>query len=132
MNFYQMYRKQHKKHILIFLLFALIFSIIFSLYHLPLGAVFYPTLLCAVFGLGILSVDYRRAKRKHERLTELSKRSAELMEGFFESENWLEEDYRKIIEGLRSELRVEKDTMNLRYADMVDYYTIWVFIKSYF
>ena len=126
MNFYQMYRKQHKKHILIFLLFALIFSIIFSLYHLPLGAVFYPTLLCAVFGLGILSVDYRRAKRKHERLTELSKRSAELMEGFFESENWLEEDYRKIIEGLRSELRVEKDTMNLRYADMVDYYTIWV------
>lgn len=126
MYFYKMYRKQHKKHIYIFLLFVLIFLIIFSLYHLPLGAVFYPALLCAVFGLGILSSNYQRAKRKHERLTELSKRSAELMEGFFESADWLEEDYRRIIEALRSELRYEKDAMNLRYADMVDYYTIWV------
>lgn len=121
-----MYRKQHKKHILTFLLFVLIFSLIFSLYHLPLGSVFYPTLLCAVLGSGIFLVNYRKAKRKHERLTELSKRSSELMEGFFESENWLEEDYRQIIEALRSELRHEKNIMNLRYRDMVDYYTIWV------
>ncbi len=126
MKFYQMYRKQHKKHILIFLLFSAIFLLIFFLYHLPLGAVFYPTLLCAVLGLGILSVNYRRAKRKHERLRELSKHSAELMEGFFKSGDWLEDDYRQIIEALRSELRHEKDAMNLRYANMVDYYTIWV------
>ncbi|MDE7297695.1 MAG: HAMP domain-containing histidine kinase, partial [Lachnospiraceae bacterium] len=126
MSFYKMYLRQHRGQIAVFLLFCAVFFIVFALYRLPAGAAFYPALICTVLGSGLLAADYRRAYKKHERLKELGKRSAELMEGFFESENWLEEDYREIIEALRTELRSARDAMNRSFADMIDYYTIWV------
>ncbi len=126
MGLYKMYLRQHRRLIAVFFIFCAIFLVVFALYRLPIGAVLYPMLLCAVLGGGIMVFDYQRAVRKHGRLKELAMRSAELMEGFFESENWLEADYRKIIEALREQLRSAKDTMNANYSDMVDYYTIWV------
>ena len=126
MSFYRMYLRQHRRLILIFLLFCAVFLTVFALYRLPAGAVYYPVLICAVLGAFFLAADLRRARRKHERLLELRRRSAELMEGFFESDGWLEEDYLGIIEKLRAELRSAGDAMNRSFADMIDYYTIWV------
>ncbi len=126
MVFYKQYIRQHKKQIFVFFAFCTIFFIVFALYHLPLGAVLYPMVLCSVLGVGLLSYDYKKAKKKHERLQELSRRGAELMEGFYPASDWLEDDYHEIVKALRSELRAAKDAMNLRYAEMMDYYTVWV------
>lgn len=126
MRFYKMYLRRYRRLIATFFAFCAIFLVVFSLYRLPVGAVLYPMLLCAVLGGGFLALDYRRALRRHERLLELAVRPAELMEGFFESEDWLEADYREIIEALRRQIRSAKDAMNANYSDMVDYYTIWV------
>ncbi len=126
MGFYKMYLRRHRRLIAMFFAFCAIFFIVFSLYHLPLGAVLYPMLLCAVLGGGFLLYDYWGALRKHRRLLELAGQSAELMEGFLGSGDWLEADYRKIIEALRGQLKSAKDGMNAKYTDMVDYYTLWV------
>lgn len=126
MGFYKMYLRRHRRLIAMFFAFCAIFFIVFSLYHLPLGAVLYPMLLCAVLGGGFLLYDYWVALHKHRRLLELAGQSAELMEGFLGSGDWLEADYRKIIEALRGQLKSAKDGMNAKYTDMVDYYTLWV------
>lgn len=125
MGFYRMYLRDHRKGILTFWLFCAIFLIVFALYRLPAGAVLYPMLLCVLLGAGFLAEDYIKAREKHERLQELKRRSAELMEGFPEEKSWLDADYQEMIEGLRTELRAARDAMNLSYADMVDYYTLW-------
>lgn len=52
-------------------MFALIFAVSFFLYCLPVEAVIYPALLCAVIGLFLLVFDYLRVKRKHEALTKI-------------------------------------------------------------
>lgn len=126
MDFYKVYLRQHRKGILCFFLCCLVFIIVFSLYHLPLGSVLYPMSICIVIGAGFFSVDYVHARRKHTILQEIGTRCGELMEGFPESEGFLEADYREIAESLRHELRSVKDAMSLSYANMVDYYTIWV------
>lgn len=125
MDFYKRYLRQHRKGILVFLLFCMIFLIVFALYRIPVGAVLYPVLLCSLLGVFFLAEDYVRAQKKHESLRELARRSAELMEGFPQAESWLDADYQEIIGELRSQLRQARDAMNLSYADMVDYYTIW-------
>lgn len=125
MDFYRRYLRQHRKGILVFLLFCMIFLIVFALYRIPVGAVLYPMLLCSLLGVFFLAEDYVRAQKKHESLRELARRSAELMEGFPQAESWLDADYQEIIGELRSQLRQARDAMNLSYVDMVDYYTIW-------
>lgn len=126
MGFYKMYLRQHRRLIGVFFAFCAIFFVVFALYHLPLGAVLYPMLLCMVLGGGFLVYDYFWAFRKHQRLLEMAGQSAELMEGFLESKDWLEVDYREIVEALRGQLKSAKDGMNAKYSDMVDYYTVWV------
>ena len=126
MSFYKMYLRQHRQQIFVFLLFGAVFLAVFALYRVPAGAAYYPVLICAVLGVLFLIVDFRRARGKHERLLELQKQSSELMEGLFESGSWLEEDYCRIIEMLRAEIKSSRDAMTRSFADMIDYYTIWV------
>lgn len=48
--------------------FCLIFAVSFALYHLPLKAVAYPTLLCVLLAIVLSLLDFRRKKRRHEEL----------------------------------------------------------------
>ena len=80
MRFFFRYLRQRYKGILVFLLFCVIFAVVFALYRLPLGAVIYPSALCAAVGIILLALDCRAAYRKHCRLCTLKGLSAELME----------------------------------------------------
>ena len=51
--------------------FSLIFSVSFFLYHLPVEAVIYPTLLCAFIGLLVLIFDFLRVKGRHKELAQI-------------------------------------------------------------
>ncbi|MFR2965265.1 MAG: hypothetical protein ACLTK0_02050 [Anaerovoracaceae bacterium] len=52
--FKDVFQVQEKRYV-VFLLFCAIFAVSFYLYHLPLKAVAYPMLLCAVIGAVLLA-----------------------------------------------------------------------------
>lgn len=119
------YLYRRRREIVLFLFFAFVFTGAFLLYRLPVEAVMYPTLICAVVGLLALVPGFLRARRKHRLLMELAALPAALMERFPEPRTQDDEDYQQIIGALREEERRLKSAMELRYADMIDYYTVW-------
>ncbi len=125
MRFIFLYFKQRRKEILVFLLFFTIFAVVLALYHLPPGAVVYPGLLCAISGMVLLVYDCRRAYLRHCRLCELKKLSAELLCDLPVPETVDDADYQEIIRLLKQEQADILSRMNSRYADMIDYYTVW-------
>lgn len=125
MKFLLSYLRERRAATGVFLLFCLIFLTAFLLYRLPAGAVLYPALVCALLGMLFLGCDLRRAYGKHRRLEELRTLSAALMAAFPEVKTQDDADYQQIIQALREEQRLLENRMNLRYSDMVDYYTIW-------
>ena len=125
MRFFFRYLRQRDKGILVFLLFCVIFAVVFALYRLPLGAVIYPSALCAAVGILLLALDCRAAYRKHCRLCTLKGLSAELMEELPPALTLDDADYQDIIRLLRKEQSDMLTLMNCRYADMIDYYTLW-------
>lgn len=120
------YLRQKQKVIFVQILFWIIFLVVFMMYHLPAGAVLYPALLCLCLGVLIVLGDYRKFAGKHELLQNLQKLSAEIMEGFPAADTVEEGDYQQIIALLRQEQRQLENRMQLRYQDMMDYYTVWV------
>lgn len=108
-----------------FILFCVIFLCVFALYRLPMMAVVYPALLCAVIGSFLLWIDYRKAYQKHCRLLELQKLGAELMNDFPVVKTTDDSDYQEIIRLLCKEQSDMVTMMNAKYSDMIDYYTVW-------
>ncbi len=119
------YFKQRRKEIFVFCLFSLVFLCAFLLYHLPAGAVLYPAFVCMVSGLVLLAFDMRQRWQRHCHLRELRVLPPELQNDFPRPASWEEEDYQQIIcrlcEG-QKRLETEKD---VRYSDMIDYFTVW-------
>lgn len=124
-EFLKTYFRYRKKDIFVFLLFCAIFAVSFYLYHLPLKAVAYPMLLCAVIGAVLLGAGIKNAYFKHKELERLSRLSAGLMDNLPDPQTIEDEDYIQIVEALCSEQRQLSGAMDRRYRDMVDYYTMW-------
>ena len=125
MNFFGQYLRQRRRSILVFIVFCLIFLTAFLLYHLPAGAVLYPAMVCGLLGLLLLIWDMRLAYQKHRRLEELKGISSALLESLPPIQTQDDVDYQQIIQLLREEQKQLENTMNLRYLEMIDYYTIW-------
>lgn len=125
MKFFLSYFQQRKKGIFIFFLFCFIFLFAFILYHLPVKAVLYPFFLCMGLGIIFLFFDGRHAFCKHKKLMEMQKFTSYFIEDFPIAETFDDRDYQKIIQLLQEEQRQREDKMNLRYLDMIDYYSIW-------
>lgn len=119
------YLKNKRVYFFIFFVFALIFLVSFILYRLPVKAVIYPVLLCVLSGAVITAVDFRKALKKHRRLSDMKKLSHELINYFPACETTAEKDYQEIILNLKREHENLIASMNTRFTDMVDYYTVW-------
>lgn len=113
------------KTIVLLLVFAGIFLCTFMLYHLPLNAVLYPMGLCIAIGLIYMIVHYMGLKRKHEELEVIKGLKSEMMEGIPKASDVLSQDYLELIEILRDENRISETYARQKFADMVDYYTVW-------
>ena len=125
MKLLRLYLKQRRRGISAAFGFCGIFVVTFWLYHLPVGAVLYPTAVCTVLGLTLLVIDFRRVLRKHQKLARIQALSDAMGENFPEIEGLEDADYQQIIRLLHEEqTRFHTDTAR-RYEDMVDYYTIW-------
>lgn len=120
------YLRERRRVVCAYGLFVLIFLVTFALYHLPLGAVAYPALLCALAGLAMLALDYRAACRRHQLLERLAATpSAALLGDLPAPDTQTEADCQQLIALLRSEHERFCADSAARYDDMVDYYTIW-------
>ena len=126
MKLWGKYIVQYKMQMLIYALFCAIFLAVFGLYHLPLGAVLYPALLCAILGMAFMGMDYRKVYQRHLRLLEIQDAITDLLEQFPEPESIEVEDYQRLVELLWEQQLQGKESMNARYNDMIDYYTLWV------
>ena len=126
MRFFLKYLRKHRLEILAFLVFVLIFLVTFLLYDLPLGAVAYPAVLCAAAGAAMLVYDCLKTKKRHEKLQKLAHLSAQLIDSLPPAVSQDDEDYQEIILHLKEEQSFLVTQSDRRYADMIDYYTVWV------
>ncbi len=125
MKLFSMYLKQCRKTVLILLLFYFIFAVTFLMYHLPMKAVIYPALLCSLLGIIFIIVDLSRARKKHAKLVELRKLTADVIYSLPATQGIEDRDYQEIILRLKEEQSQLETAMNNRYTDMIDYYTVW-------
>lgn len=125
MQFFFSYLYHRRKVLLLLFFFLLLFAVSFWLYRLPVEAVAYPALICAAIGLAVLILGSLRASRKHRLLVRLADSLTELPRGLPEPRTQDDEDYQLLVGALCEEQRRLKSTMELRYADMIDYYTVW-------
>ncbi len=120
------YLRQRRKGIMAFFLFCAVFAASFLLYHLPIGAIAYPTLFCLLLGTIFVVWDFSRARQKHKMLLEIQNLTAAMIGSLPEPQGADDEDYQAIIRSLQKEA-AEHDTLaSARYQDMVEYYTLWV------
>lgn len=124
-SFLLAYLFQQRRMGLAFAAAVLIFASAFALYHLPLAAVMYPTLICAVLG-GLFAVqDFRRCYQRHQELQRLREGIADYADPLPGSD-WIEvKDYQQLVALLQEEYARQERQMNGRYDDMIRYYTLW-------
>lgn len=106
--------------------FCLIFAVSFALYHLPLKAVAYPTLLCLLLAIVLSLLDFRRKKRRHEELAAVRGITEAAQAALPCAESIEDEDYQRIIKLIAQEHALFCTEEKRRYIDMSDYYTTWV------
>lgn len=126
MKLFWKYLKHRRKLLGILALFAGIFLVTFALYQLPLEVVLYPIILCGVAGCVFLMVDFLNVKKNHS-LLENMKEFIDILHCEFPVDVGIEnEEYIRIISLLRNEYITDQNSFKQKYADMVDYYTLWV------
>lgn len=111
--------------ILIMSLFASVFAVTFWQYHLPMEAVLYPSLLCALLGVVFIVIGFGRMRKKHAVLNALSSRGASMINELPEDGDIIGNDYRAIIRSLQAEAAELETSSGEKYRDMTEYYTIW-------
>lgn len=125
MKLFLQYLKQRRRILIIGAVFCVIFAVSFLLYHLPIGAVIYPTLLCAVLGILIMVFDFLRVKREHEALISIRSMTDEIAGSLPKIDGIKDKDYQQILRLLSEEQNNYRTQTNKKYADMIDYYTVW-------
>ena len=125
MKLFLQYLKQRHRIWIVGAVFCVIFAVSFLLYHLPIGAVIYPTLLCAALGILIMVFDFLRVKHEHEALISIRSMTDVIAESLPKTVGIKDEDYKQILRLLSEEQNNYRTQTNQKYADMIDYYTVW-------
>lgn len=125
MKLFFKYLSGRRRILAISTLFCLIFGISFSLYHLPVKAVIYPTILCFSMGIIIMIFDFAQVKQEHEVIGKITS-VADVISGVFPKSYEVKDgDYQEIIRLLSEEYASYRTETEKKYFDMIDYYTVW-------
>lgn len=108
-----------------FILFAFVFAIVFALYELPLAAVLYPTLICSFAAFTFSAADYTRLSRRYRVLHKLLDETDALPELLPPAQGQFEEEYQALLRSVCAKRKQDAYGMEKRYADMMEYYTLW-------
>ena len=125
MKFFIRYLKMRRRVILAYSVFCAVFALSFALYHLPIGAVLYPALLCALAAAVCAVYDVKRIYKLHAGLERLCSLSAELIDTLPPAESIESEDYQAIIRMLQDQQRQLLSAEQAKRSQLIDYYTTW-------
>lgn len=125
MDFLRCYLRSRMGVLLLPALFVLVFAVSFWLSRLSLRAVAYPALICGVFALVALALDFSKERKKHLALTRLRDVPAAELTALPEPSGAAEADLQELIASLRREIAGVRDQNAESFRDMVDYYTVW-------
>ncbi len=137
-NFIFKYIIGKKKSFLMLLVCCVVFAFTFWMYGITLEAVLYPVLVCIVIMTTAFIVaaclEYKRWKNFHDIFQKTVGDDSEFVKilDIAEIEKQVnvidvtQKELLNIIERLKNGGMKLSDTMNMKYADMVDYYTMWV------
>ena len=109
----------------LFALFAAVFAAVFALYGLPAAAAGYGALLCAFLGALLLGLDFLSFRARHRRLRELREELIVTSASLPRPRDLLEADYQAALRELWDDRRTATEAMDRRYAELVEYYTVW-------
>lgn len=101
---------------------AAVFGAVFALYGLPMGAVAYPTALCALLGLVWLA---RRFARVRQRCRELARMDMAQPDALPPPEGPLEAAYQSLLRETVREQTETRRSIEQHYTGMLEYYTLW-------
>lgn len=125
MKLFMQYLKQRRWELALCAVFVGIYLLTLRLYRLPLVAAVYPTVLCAILGGGLLVRDFFRIWKNQLTLDKISSMT-DLMAGTLPgAQNIPEQDYQRLLLRLEQECGEERARADQRYAEMIDYYTVW-------
>lgn len=125
MKLFVQYMKQIRRGAFAGAAFCIIFFFSFALYHLPVKAVIYPAMLCLLLGLLFVILDFFRMKRKHDVMVRIKGLTDVITEALPRIDRIEDEDYQCIISLLSKEHNDYVRDSRRKYAEMVDYYTVW-------
>ncbi len=132
------YIKSKKKSFLMVLVCSAIFAFTFWMYGITVAAVLYPALVCMVMMAAAFAVmacsEYGKWKNMQEILQRAVGDDSEFVKILDTAEirkqvnttDEIENELLEIIERLKNGGMRLNDSMNMKYSDMVDYYTMWV------
>lgn len=119
------YFKSHLKSLALWLCICAVFGLVFALYGLPFAAVLYGGAISGFFGILCMTADFFSYRKKRLRLKKLADEIIYTIDGLPEASG-IEEDYKRLITILFEKTRRAENEMSEKYADMTDYYTLWV------
>ncbi len=127
-----------KKSFLMVLVCSAIFAFTFWMYGITVAAVLYPALVCMVIMAAAFAImacsEYGKWKNMQEILQSAVGDDSEFVKILDTAEirkqvnttDEIENELLEIIEHLKNGGMRLNDSMNMKYSDMVDYYTMWV------
>ena len=127
-----------KKSFLMVLVCSAIFAFTFWMYGITVAAVLYPALVCMVIMAAAFAImacsEYGKWKNMQEILQRAVGDDSEFVKILDTAEirkqvnttDEIENELLEIIERLKNGGMRLNDSMNMKYSDMVDYYTMWV------
>ena len=120
------YLKEKKKIIAALVVFVIIFYLVFYLYHAPIEAVEYASLLCFVLGSVFLIVDFIHMQKKYADLVRIYENIDVLLEKIPKAEGLIEECYQEMLYKIADEKVKLISKADEEKTDLLDYYTLWV------
>lgn len=126
-----------KKELAVFAVCSVIFLFTFGMYGITLKAAAYPTFVCFVIILTALTVDACMKYGKWKRMQEILQKTVgddgefvrilggDELNKIVDSDDIMQVQLLEVIRKLKESGMCLGDSMNMKYADMVDYYTMW-------
>lgn len=119
------YLRYRRGTLLLFAGCVAVFAAVFALYRLPVAAVLYPSVLCLPLIAAAFVADYVKTRRICTELERLAALSAGLIEELPPCRSVSDEAYQELVRLLLEGQRKMREEAAARYADTVEYYTVW-------
>lgn len=126
MEIFKKYLYANRFTYILFMAFILIYASTFPLYQLPIVAMIYPAVVCIVCMIVYTLVCFSRDKKRYIELVKCEKAIGEVIEHLPEPEGIIDEQYNELIKKLRKIILDNDIAAGEKYANMIDYYTMWV------